>query len=116
MSEIPIAIEGKETKDGRYIEPGALVLPIGVVPVTRNSAEETFGIVGRALGFRRDEDGVIHATIDLLDDDLADDETATIDVHDVGFVDSDPLKITAGRIRALHLRRGPGNAWPELDR
>ena len=54
--EIPVALEGVETTDGRVIEPGALALPIGAVPVTGPGPQGAQSVIGRALGFRRDGD------------------------------------------------------------
>jgi hypothetical protein len=114
---IPVAVEGRVSTDRRFIEPGALVLPIGPVPVTRpGGGEEGTEIVGKALGFER-EDGTIYADVDLIEGDLPDDWTPSLSVDSLETKEEgEVLRVVEARVRSVHMLTGPGNAWPEIDR
>src|SRR5690349_22779642 len=102
-TEIPVALEGVETGDGRLVEPEALTLPIGAVPVTGPGPQGLNSVVGKAVGFRREGD-TIFATIDLFEGDLPDNYSPAIDIDDVGLVERDGLTVVVkGRVRMVHL-------------
>jgi hypothetical protein len=113
--EVLVAFEGKESVDGRFLAYEALVLPVGAVPVTADPGSR---IVGKALGFRREEDGRVYATIDLHADDVPDGWTPSLstDLVDVDPDHEESMFIRSARIRSVHLLRGPGSMWPEMNR
>lgn len=106
-----IAIEGRETTDGRFIAPGALTWSDEPIPVRVQNHHDLVGMeVGSATNFRREGDGTITADINLLRP-VADDE------HFIPFVviytshqDDDVLYLTQGRIADLTIM-GPLQ-WP----
>lgn len=107
-----IAIEGRETTDGRFIAPGALTWPeSGPVPIRVANDHDLVGkAVGNATNFRREDDGTITADINLLRP--VDDGEYFIPfvVIYTSHQDDDVLYLTQGRIADLTIM-GPLQ-WP----
>lgn len=103
-----IAIEGRETTDGRLIAPGALTWSDGPIPI--KTAYGLGDYVGKATNLRREDDGTITADIDIKrpvdDDEFFIPFVVIITSH----LDDSVLYLTAGRIHDLTLM-GPLE-WP----
>jgi hypothetical protein len=115
VTRVPVALEGKESVDGRLVEQDALILPIGPVPVTHGDDHR---LVGKALGFERDH-GTIYARFDIeADADVPPTWTPSLSTDDLDLDTSrdDLMVIRRARIRGVHLLNDGGSMWPEINR
>lgn len=116
---IDLAIEGKETPDGRIIVQGALHWPEDeTVPVTMQVGREMLA-VGKAGTFRRQEDGTISAFVEVEEEYAStlrhrSVQIAVDRVHSTE--DEGLLTVRSARLTNVHLMPGFTNAWPDLDK
>lgn len=67
MRKIRLAREGRPTRDGRFIEVGALELPSDPVPLMMRNKEGDLDLVGLVHGpLDRDDDGWVLARIGIV--------------------------------------------------
>lgn len=107
-----VAIEGRPTTDGRLIENNALWWtddPVTIYTYAPGSGHPV--LLGKAIHFRREDNGEITAEIEL-ERAMGEDESLAVFLLDLDGSNEDGLlRIRRGRIYDLMLTRGW--AWPD---
>jgi hypothetical protein len=118
---VDLCYEGLGTTDGRLIEPGALRLPDGYVPVTARDGGGMNEVVGRASAFERRGAGpgryLVSAEVELLD--RLPYRPSQVNRHvevsiEEGREEGDLRVVAGGALRGVFLSGDPGG-WPSLD-
>lgn len=105
---VPLAIEGRQSEAGWFLEHGSLLFPPGPLPVT---AGTHFDVVGHADSFKRDEEGNVTATVEALDGSPLpkdpDVKIALVGVEMTTRKEDSVSVIHRGRIAGVHFSGGP---------
>lgn len=123
--EATIAVEGVETTDGRFVEPGALTWwpTLPVYRLTENPTPGGWGrrdLIGSVESVWREGDRVV-ADLKLHDDHgLTGSVSMCMEIDDIGLTGDDAIDmgarwaVVSGRIRAVTIHQRPTAAvWPE---
>ena len=110
-----VAIEGKATADGRFLQRGALRMPAdGIVPVTMSlSRDEPHALIGRASALQRDDDGNVSLFIAVEEDVSGHNANLNCTMPVVGAATPNRIVIVSTTIQEVHVSRAE-SAWPEL--
>lgn len=100
MSNHPIAMEGKLSVDGRFIEVGALQWGPGPIPVVMSGAYDMVPL-GRAEGLMRHPDGTITADIILPDERWPNMHFSIYTTNVEYHLDHNIMYFTSGLIRSI---------------
>jgi hypothetical protein len=111
MTRRVVAIEGKETRDGRLILPGAITVTKDVIPIM----VDTTTIVGAATAFDRNKfNGEISFEITLKEG-VSEDLNLHASMYSLVFRDEgEPMAIKKANLVSLFMSLGE-SAWPELN-
>ena len=101
MSTHPVAMEGKLSSDGRFIEIGALKWGPNPIPVVMQGTYDLVPL-GRAEGLMRHPDGIITADI-FMTDELKPEVQFSIYTTNVEYHldDNNIMQFTSGLIRSI---------------
>jgi hypothetical protein len=114
MTRRVVAIEGKETRDGRLILPGAITMKNDVIPVMVDSTI----FVGSATDFNRNEETgeiSLDITLKVMLEGISEDLNIHTSLYSLVIRDEDePMVIQEATLVSLFMSLGE-SAWPELN-
>ena len=116
-----IAVEGKETTDGRLLLPGALTwerLPVAVTGESETPLSYDLPLLGKLVDVRRLEGGLIEGHFEL-EKPLAPGQYAmsiavTFDEEDVDETSASRLAVTSARLLQVMIKSAETAVWPEI--